>query len=108
MKTTLHDLSHRKEKLYRRATSSCSETVSGKNLIDCAHNHNFDESLFIEFRFGRRCFGGHSQCGYWARLPSVGRLEAARGVRFPYPPRDRPTRSCEWYFRTIDTNAMPP
>jgi len=29
--------------------------------------------------------------GNWARLPSVGRLEAAWGVRFSCPPHDRPT-----------------
>src|ERR1700756_1438307 len=91
MKTTLHDLSHRKEKLYRRATSSCSETVSGKNLIDCAHSHNFDESLFIEFRFGRRCFGGHSQCGYWAAFPSVRGGKGGEG--FDPLPTARPSNS---------------
>jgi len=39
-----------------------------------------------------RGFGGHSWCGYWSRLRSVGRLLAAWGVRFPCPPQDRPTK----------------
>ena len=38
----------RKMKLYRRAVTSSSETVSGNNLIDCAHGHKL--SRFIAHR----------------------------------------------------------